>query len=337
MGFALAQPQDDEPKKLEDLDKKFEIVERDAQHLGAITEANLNEAAIHIGAAKAAEKWIESDRVALVSPLNAKVKTINADHNKAAAKWELFRTKLEQKVCAFRTEQQRLRDEQQRLALLDAGTARKAAKDKLRLEREALEKEEEKARIEQEQALLLESDLDLKIQKAAKQLQDMEDAMPERASQTYLNGLTRRKENLLALQNEKAAIPPVAVSHAKIEERREAIAKLESEIAVPVVAHVVEQVAKSVQTGAGTVSFKDNKTTWALPSWDQKAKYAALDVAMEPGFPVDFKTLPAEIQWLLKVSVLDVPLLNQSFKNRDVFPKPFGTVGVFGGSQVRNK
>jgi hypothetical protein len=141
----------------------------------------------------------------------------------------------------------------------------------------------------------------------------------------------QERQRLAKLQE---AMPetPTAAQQKQLAKAEERLTEAEIEAATVAPAQVVEQVSNTIKTGAGSVTFGDDKKEWVLPGWDKKKKYRAMDV-------VDGKvlaSLPAEIAWLLKVSVLDVPALNQSFKNRDKFPKPFGETEVFGGTTVRN-
>lgn len=321
----------EQTQSLEGLEAKLTELVSKLDTFATITETNFEEALIHIGAAKAAERWIESERDTKVRPLNEEVKTINARYKGAAGKWETFRTRLERGCVAYRTEKKRLADEQQRLQLEEARRMEQERAEALRIEREKLEKEEEAERIARDKADLEEKNVDLKIERAERELREFQESLPEELTYMQQRQLRTREERVINLRAEKAQLETVVIDTAKVDARREQIAVLEAHASVPVVAHVVEQVERTVKTTAGSVTIKDDKTTWTLVGWDQKTKKCAMDV-VEPGV---FASLPAEIQWLLKVSVLDVPALNQSFKNREKFPKPFGEVVKFGGSAVR--
>ncbi len=312
------------------LEQQLVTYQEKTKEFETITEDKLEEAAIFVGGCKAAEKWIESERIAKVKPLNDEVRTINTAHNTVKNGFEQARTTVERKVSLYRIEQKRLADERQRLELEEAARVQREKEAKLQAERDALAKQEEEARIAQEQADLEETNLDRKIERAERELADLQESAPENMDAAYQRKLQTREERVLMLCAEKAALAPVVVDTSAADATREEIARLEAEVAVPVVAQVVEQTPKTIKTGAGSVSFKDSKMTWILVGWDQKVKKCSLDLVDK----TVLATLPEEIRWLLKVSILDVPALNASYKNKEAFPHPFGEVPVFGGSQV---
>lgn len=316
---------------LEDMETKLTELQGKLDTLATITDENFEEAAIHIGACKAAEKWIEGERDSKVRPLNDEVKSINTRYKGAATKWQAVRERLERGCVAYRTEKKRLADEQQRLELEEARRVENERLENLRIEREKLEKEEEAERIARDKADLEEKNIDLKIERAERELMEFQESLPEELTYMQQRQLRTREERVINLRAEKVQLETVVIDTTKTDERREQIAILEAEAAVPVVAQVIEQVDRTIKTAAGSVTIKDDKTTWTLVGWDQKTKKCSMDV-VEPSV---LASLPAEIRWLLKVSVLDVPAMNQSFKNREKFPKPFGEVVKFGGSAVR--
>lgn len=330
-GVVTAPQVDPLDAELEVLERKVSVLEVVAQGFATITAENQEEAMIHIGACKAAERWIEDTRDGKVRPFNDKVKQINTKCKGAASKWEAVRIRFENGVSAYRTEQKRIADEAQRIALEKARQEQAAKEEALRIEREALAKKEEEERIARETAELEEANIDFKIERAERELTELQESMPENMTAAQQRQLRTKEERVLTLRAEKAALEPVVIDTTETDRKREEIARLEAEAAVPVVAQVVEKVAKTVKTAAGSITIKDDKKTWILPGWNQTGKYKSMDVVNAKVFAA----LPTEIQWLLKVSVLDVPALNQSYKNRERFPHPFGEVAVFGGSTVR--
>lgn len=129
----------------------------------------------------------------------------------------------------------------------------------------------------------------------------------------------------MALRMEKAGLPVATVESAELDAKREAIVRLEAEVAMPVVAQVVEQVAKTVSSAAGSVSLKDDRKDWVLGTWNKKDKLYGNDPAL----------VGVDKDWLLQHCILDVPRINASFKSGQKLPGAFGVVSVFGGSVVR--
>lgn len=311
--------------ELEAYELKLIALQEKLTGLATITADNFEEAAIHIGACKAAERWIESERDKKVRPLNDEVKEINTRYKGCASKWESVRTRLERGCSLFRMEQKRLADEKQRLELEAARREQAEKEEKLRIEREALAKKEEEERIAREHAELQESNIDLKIARAERELSELQESMPENLSVAQQRQLRTKEERVLSLRAEKVALEPVVIDASAADAKREEIARLEAEVSVPVVAQVVEQVASTVKTGAGSVSFKDDKKNWALPGWNKTSKLYA-DSALLAGI---------DAKWLLRFCIVDAVRLNAAYKSGEMFPKPFGEVVEFGGSMVR--
>ena len=308
-------------------EQQLSTISAQGQDLTTITADKLEQAALFIGGCKAAESWIEADRVAKVKPLNDEVRTINDAHNKVKTGFAAARVKVEQAVSAYRTEQKRIADERQRLAIEEANRIERETQERLRLERERLAKLEEEERLAKEQAALDESDIDRKIAKAERELLAHEEAAPENMSERYRQQLLARQQRVIDLRLEKAGLVAAAVDTSKADATREQIAKLEAEAAVPVVAHVVEQVQKTVRAESGTVTFKDDKQDWVLGSWDKKSKVYGNDPLLRN----------VDKDWLLQHCILDVPRINATFKAGNALPPAFGVVSTFGGSAVRNR
>lgn len=316
------------------LEQQLVTYQERTKEFETITEDKLEEAAIFIGGCKAAEKWIESERTTKVKPLNDEVKTINAAHNNVKTGFEQARTTVERKVSLYMVEQKRLADERQRLELEEAARVQREREAKLQAEREALAKQEEEERIAREKADLEETNIDRKIERAERELSDLQESAPENMDAAFQRKLQTREERVLTLRAEKAALAPVVVDTSEADAKREEIARLEAEVAVPIVAQVVEQTPKTIKTGAGSVSFKDEKKTWCLPSWpDTTKKFYTRDLVSDE----EMEALPPRIAFLIRHSILDAPTLNKTHGAGLKFPKPFGEVGVFGGSQVRSK
>lgn len=332
-----ATTQEDALEPAKDLDElKKQIVEYNAQakDLAVITEANFRRAGIYTGACRAAENWIEETRLATTKPLRERVQEINDDHNAVKGDFASLRERIETAADLYLQEQERIKQEEQRLAIEEANRIERERVEKLRIEREALAKKEEEERIAREQAELEESNIDLKIERAERELNEFQESLPENMTAAQQRQLRTKEERVLSLRAEKAALEPVVIDTTETDRKREALAKLEAEAAVPVVAQVVERVAPTVQTGAGTTTFKASTMTWILPNWpDTTKKFFTRDLVSEQ----DMNALPARIQFLLRNSILDAPSLNKSYGAGTKFPAPFAEVREAGGSTSRGK
>jgi len=324
-----------EPAK--DLDGlKKQIIEYTAQakDLEIITAANFRRAGIYTGACRAAENWIDETRLATTKPLRERVQEINDDHNAVKADFEQLRERIEAAADLYLQEQERIKQEEQRLAIEEANRIERERLEKIRVERERLEKEEEAERIARDKADLEEKDVDLKIERAARELREFQESLPENLTVLQQRQLKTREDRVIRLREEKARLETVVIDTTKTDQRREQLAILEAEASVPVVAQVVERVAPKVETGAGSTTFRPATMTWMLPNWpDTTKKFFTRDLVSEQ----EMNSLPTRIQFLLRNSILDAPSLNKTYGTGAKFPVPFAEVREAGGSTVRGK
>ncbi len=325
------EPETATPQDLNDLAQQLVTVEARKQDFETITEAKIEEAALFVGGCKAAEEWIEADRVAKVKPLNDEVRDINKAHHTVKEGFTQARQFVEAKVATWRSEQKRLADERQRLELERAAEEQRQRALALQQKQEALAKAEAAARLEAEQAKLEEAHIDVRLQKARHTLQQLEEGAPERLNPDYEQRLLRAQERVIDLEVEKNHLESVQVDTTHLAQQREELAVLEAEAAAPVIAAVVEVAPSTVKTAKGSVTFGEEKKDWVLPGWDRKKKFKTADLVL----PQDLAKLPERIQFLLRASVLDVPQLNALYNAGTPLPKPFGETVTMGGSVVR--
>lgn len=321
-------------KSLDELKKQIVEYTARAQDLSVITAANFRRAGIYTGACKAAENWIEETRVSKTTPLWDEAKSIKADHDAVKADFEALRKRIEAAADVYLQEQERIKQEEQRLAIEEANRIERERLEKLRIEREKLEKDEEDERIARDKADLEEKDIELKIQRAVNELMEFQESLPEELTAVHQRQLKTREERVIRLREEKTRLETVAIDTTKTDARREQLAILEAEASVPVVAQVVERVAPKVETGAGSTTFKPATMTWILPNWpDTTKKFFTRDLVSEQ----EMHGVPPRIQFLLRNSILDAPSLNKTYGTGLKFPSPFAEVREVGGSTVRGK